>query len=386
MDSTDVLNDDGGTAPILFTQPPDAMKKLLVLIHSLAVSAFLAGTQPAFSQTAASNPALPNIKILATGGTIAGVGVSSTQYAGYQAAVAPVDKLLAAVPELSKAANVSGEQIAQVASHNMTGEILLKLAKRVNELLASKEVDGIVITHGTNTLEESAFFLNLVVKSEKPVVMVGAMRPGSALSADGPMNIFQSVVTAGSKDARGRGVMVVMNDQIIGARDLQKTETMTVDTFKAPIFGYLGYVVDGKALFYKLAARKHTAATEFDISGLNALPRVDIVMGYEDDSRTAIDALVSAGAKGIVHAGAGTASVSNAVLPGIVEAVAKNVAVVRSPRSSLGLIARNMEFDDDKHGTISGDTLNPSKARILLMMALTKTRDPKEIQRMFDTY
>lgn len=362
------------------------MKKLLALLPMLSFGALLTAVQPALAQAPAANPALPNIKILATGGTIAGTGVSSTQYAGYQAAVTPVDKLLAAVPELSKVANVTGEQIAQVASHNMTSDVLLKLAQRVNVLLATKDVDGVVITHGTNTLEESAYFLNLVVKSSKPVVMVGAMRPGTSMSADGPMNIFRSVITAGSKDAHGRGVMVVMNDQIIGARDLQKTDTMTVDTFKAPVFGYLGFVVDGKTHFYKPAARKHTTATEFDVAGLSSLPKVDIVLGYEDDSRTAIDALVAAGAKGIVHAGAGTASVSSAVQPGILDAVARKVAVVRSPRSSLGIITRNMEFDDDKFGTISGDTLNPPKARILLMLALTKTSDPKEIQRMFDNY
>ena len=251
----------------------------------------------ASSSLAWADPALPNIKILATGGTIAGAGVSSTQYAGYQAAVTPVDKLLLAVPELGKVANVTGEQISQVASHNMSNEILLKLAKRVNVLLASPEVDGVVITHGTNTLEESAYFLNLVIKSEKPVVMVGAMRPGTSMSADGPMNIFRSVITAGSKDARGRGVMVVMNDQIIGARDLQKTDTMTVDTFKAPVFGYLGFVVDSKTHFYKPPARKHTYQAEFDVSKISALPKVDIVMGYEDDSRAAVDAFVSLGRK-----------------------------------------------------------------------------------------
>ena len=362
------------------------MKKLFALLPILSITAMPMAPDSPPAQTPAPTPALPNIKIMATGGTIAGVGVSSTQYAGYQAAVMPIDKLLAAVPDLSKVANVSGEQIAQVASHNMTSAVLLKLAQRVNGLLASKEVDGVVITHGTNTLEESAYFLNLVVKSNKPVVMVGAMRPGSSMSADGPMNLFRAVITAGSQEAHGRGVMIVMNDQIIAARDLQKTDTMTVDTFKAPLFGYLGFVVDNKTHFYKPAARTHTASTEFNIEGLTSLPKVDIVMGYEDDSRVAIDALIAAGAEGIVHAGAGTASVSNAMLPGVQDAVARQVAVVRSPRSSLGIITRNMEFDDDKYGTVSGDTLSPPKARILLMLALTKSRDPKEIQRMFDTY
>ncbi len=329
---------------------------------------------------------LPNVKILATGGTIAGAGVSSTQYAGYQAAVTPVDKLLLNVPELTKVANVTGEQVSQVASQDMSNEIMLKLAKRVNALLAQNDVDGIVITHGTNTLEETSYFLNLVVKNSKPVVMVGAMRAGNSMSADGPMNLFRAVVTAGSKEAKGRGVMVVMNDQIIGARDLVKTDTMTVDTFKAPIFGYLGYVVDDKVRFYKTAARKHTEQTEFDISNVTVLPRVDIVYGYENDNRVALDALVKDGAKGIVHAGSGSAAISKFMEPGVVDAVKAGVAVVRSPRTSLGIIAHNMEFDDDKYGTVAGDTLNPPKARILLMVGLTKTSNTKEIRRIFDTY
>ncbi len=329
---------------------------------------------------------LPNVKILATGGTIAGAGVSSTQYAGYQAAVTPVDKLLQNVPELAKVANVTGEQVAQVASHDMTNEIMLKLAKRINVLLAQDDVDGIVITHGTNTLEETSYFLNLVVRSSKPVVLVGAMRPGTSMSADGPMNLFRAVVTAGSKESKGRGVMVVMNDQIIGARDLVKTDTMTVDTFKAPVFGYLGYVVDNKVRFYKTAARKHTEQSEFDISNVSVLPRVDIVYGYENDSRVALDAFVKDGAKGIVTAGSGTAAVSKAMESGVVDAVKAGVSIVRAPRTSLGIIAHNMEFNDDKFGTVAGDTLNPPKARILLMVGLTKTNDVKELRRIFDTY
>ena len=355
-------------------------RKMLGFVAGLGMLAGLA------SGTAVLAADLPKVKILATGGTIAGAGVSSTQYEGYQAAVTPVDTLLKNVPELTKIARVSGEQIAQVASQDMSNEVLLKMAKRVNALLSSDEVDGVVITHGTNTLEESAYFLNLVVKSRKPVVMVGAMRPGTSMSPDGPMNLFRAVVTAGSPEAAGRGVMVVMNDQIIGARDVVKTDTMTVDTFKSPLFGYLGYVVDSKPHVYKSATRRHTEQTEFDVSKLDSLPRVEIVQGYQNDSRTALDAFVAAGAKGIVHAGSGTAAISKFMHPGVVDAVRQGVAVVRTSRSSLGILTRNMEFDDDKFGTVSGDTLNPAKARVLLMLALTRTRDVREIQRIFDTY
>ena len=365
------------------------MKKFAVFsVTALMLITFVAS---GIALAADESGKLPNVVILATGGTIAGAGVSSTQYEGYKAAVTPVDQLLQNVPELSKIANVSGEQICQVSSENVNNEILLQLAKRVNTLLASKkdvenDVDGIVITHGTNTLEETVYFLNLVVKSKKPVVMVGAMRPGTSLSADGPMNLFRAVVVAGSKDALNRGTMVVMNDQIIGARDLQKTDTITVDTFKAPIFGYLGYVIDDKAHFYRSGIRKHTTQTEFDVSELTELPRVYIVYGHQSDSRVGFDAFVKAGAKGIVHAGAGTAAISGVMLPAVQDAVKKGVVVVRTPRTSLGILTHNMEVNDDEYGTVAGDTLNPPKARILLMLALTKTNDPKEVQRMFDEY
>ena len=359
-------------------------QKRLNVVMIVSLVGCILGMTASFA--AAQSETLPNIKILATGGTIAGAGVSSTQYEGYQAAVTPVDQLLKNVPELSKIANISGEQICQVSSENVNNEILLTLAKRINELLAINDVDGIVITHGTNTLEETAYFLNLTVKSSKPVVMVGAMRPGTSMSADGPMNLFRAVVAAGSKDALDRGVMVVMNDQIIGARDMQKTDTITVDTFKAPIFGYLGYVIDDRAYFYRSGNRKHTSQTEFDVAGLTELPRVDIVYGYQNDSREGFDAFVNAGAKGIVQAGAGTAAISGNMLPAVEDAVKKGVVVVRSPRTSLGIITHNMEVDDDKYGTVAGDTLNPPKARILLMLALTKTSDPKEVQKIFDTY
>jgi len=329
---------------------------------------------------------LPRIALLATGGTIAGSSVSATQYVGYQPAVTPVGALLEAVPALATVALVSGEQVAQVASQDMTGAVLLALARRVNALLAGDDCDGVVITHGTNTMEETAYFLNLVVRSSKPVVLVGAMRPGTALSADGPMNLYRAVITAGSQQAHGRGVMLVMNDQIIGARDLHKTDTLTVDAFKAPLFGVLGLVVDSQARFYKGAARRHTLQSEFDLAGLETLPRVGIVYGHTDDDRTAIDALVAAGARGIVHAGAGTASVSANASGGILDAVARGVAVVRAPRGSHGFVTRRMEFDDDRHGTIAGDTLSPPKARILLQLALTRTRDVHEIQRIFDEY
>ena len=328
----------------------------------------------------------PRLRLLATGGTIAGASTSATQYVGYRPAVTPVDELLAAVPALAEVAAITGEQLAQVASQDMTGAVRLALAQRINALLATNECDGVIVTHGTNTLEETAWFLNLTVRSRKPVVLVGAMRPANALSADGPMNLFRAAVVAASEQAAGRGVMVVMNDRIIGARDLHKADTMTVDAFTSPLFGLMGLMSDRRAHFYRGGLRRHTADSAFDVSGLQSLPRVHIAYGHEDDDGTAISAFVAAGAEGIVHAGAGTASVSQRVKPALLDAVARGVVVVRAPRGAHGLVARGMEFDDDTHGTVAADTLSPPKARVLLQLALTRTRDPHAVQRLFDEY
>lgn len=335
---------------------------------------------------AAGQDNLPNIKILATGGTIAGAGATSTTTVGYTAAVAPVDKLIANVPELQKVANVSGEQISQIASENMTDEVWLKLAKRVNQLLSQRDVDGIVITHGTDTLEETAYFLNLVVKSDKPVILVGSMRPPTAMSADGMLNLYRACILAGSKDAVGKGVMVMLNDTIHSGRDVTKTITDRVDTFKAPEIGPLGFFSGDKPMFYRESLRKHTKKTEFDIMNLTELPRVDIVYHYANNDGTMITAATHAGAKGIVHAGTGNGSIGKLEYPAVIEAQKQGVVIVRSARVGNGIIARNGEADDDKYNFVVADNLIPQKARVLLALALTKTDDPKEIQRMFWTY
>ena len=329
---------------------------------------------------------LPNVVILATGGTIAGTGATSTTTVGYTAAKIGVDALIKAVPELQKVAHVSGEQVFQIASENMSNDHWLTLAKRVNTLLAKPDVDGIVITHGTDTIEETAYFLNLVVKSKKPVVIVGAMRPSTAISADGPINLYNAVLTAGSQDAIGKGVLVVLNDQINGARDVTKTNTTTTDTFKSPELGLLGYVIGNQAHFYRASTRKHTADTEFDVSNLTALPQVDIAYTYANVGPTAVNALVAAGDKGLIHAGVGDGSLPNTVRPALSAAREKGVVIVRASRVGQGIVARNGEANDDQLDFVVADTLNPQKARILLMLALTKTNSTKEIQRMFYTY
>ena len=338
------------------------------------------------SAAQAQTAKLPNVTILATGGTIAGTGATSTTTVGYTAATVGVQALIQAVPEIAKVANVSGEQVFQIASENMGNEHWLILAKRVNALLAQPNVDGIVITHGTDTLEETAYFLNLVVKSRKPVVVVGSMRPSTALSADGPINLYNAVNLAGSPQAVGKGVMVAMNDQIHAARDVTKANTTTTDTFRSTELGMIGYIQGGKPFFYRDVTRKHTVESEFDVSKLDALPQVDVAYAYANVGDVAVKALVAAGARGLVHAGVGNGSLPAKTKPALVAARSQGVVIVRSARVGQGIVARNGEANDDQLDFVVSDTLSPQKARILLMLALTKTSNTKDIQRMFYTY
>ncbi len=340
----------------------------------------------AFAVSFARAQCLPNVVIVATGGTIAGSGATPATTIGYTSATESIERLIAAVPELKKAALVKGEQIFQIGSENMDNRYWLILAKRVNMLLARHDVDGVVITHGTDTLEETAYFLNLVVKSRKPVVIVGAMRPSTAMSADGPMNLYNAVAVAGSREAAGKGVLVVLNDQINSARDVTKTNTSTPDTFKAAELGLLGYIQGGKPVFYRQSTRAHTTDSEFDIMQLDILPQVDIAYGYVNMNRLAIDAFVAGKAQGIVFGGVGDGSLSGTVKRALAQARQQGAVIVRSSRVGQGIVARNGEVNDDELDFIASDTLNPQKARVLLMLALTKTRNTKEIQRMFHTY
>lgn len=324
---------------------------------------------------------LPKVAILATGGTIAGsTDAGGTVTTGYKAGALTVDTLINAVPELTKIAQITGEQICNIDSSNMTDEVWLKLADRINTLLQT--VDGIVITHGTDTMEETAFFLNLVVKSNKPVVLVGAMRPATAISADGPKNLYNAVALAGSPLAKGKGVMVAMDDTIYGARDVTKTNTMLTSTFKAPNSGAIGTIIDGTPHFYAAQSRPHTTRSEFSVAGLKSLPKVDILYTYSNDgSKVAAEAFIKAGAKGLVVAGSGAGSIHENQL-GYLRELAKNkqAIVVRSSRTGSGYVPNAND------GTLNADNLNPQKARVLLMLALTKTNDPKVIQSIFDKY
>lgn len=327
----------------------------------------------------------PTVVILATGGTIAGAAASGTQ-AAYTSGAVTIDAMIAAVPGIKDMADIKGEQISNVGSQDMSFEIMLKLAKRINELMSKPDVDGFVITHGTDTMEETAFFLNLVVKGDKPVVMVGSMRPSTAVSADGPLNLYNAVGVAVDPNAKGRGVLVVMNDWIHAAHSLTKTSTTAIQTFMSPLRGVVGVATYGKNDFYNTPQWKHTSASEFDVSGVNKLPRVDIIFACADMPPDLIDASVANGAKGIVIAGVGNGNMNKASLDAAANAAKKGVIVVRSTRVATGSVGRNVEVNDDELGFIASDELNPQKARLLLSLALLKSRSKSDIQNLFTTY
>ncbi|KAE9649520.1 asparaginase [Pseudomonas sp. PB106] len=329
---------------------------------------------------------LANVVVLATGGTIAGAGASAANSATYQAAKVGVEQLIAGIPELSKLANVRGEQVMQIASESITNENLLQLGRRVAELADSKDVDGIVITHGTDTLEETAYFLNLVEKTDKPIIVVGSMRPGTAMSADGMLNLYNAVAVASSKEARGKGVLVTMNDEIQSGRDVSKMINIKTEAFKSA-WGPLGMVVEGKSYWFRLPAKRHTMDSEFDIKNIKSLPDVEIAYSYGNVSDTAYKALAQSGAKAIIHAGTGNGSVSSRVVPTLQALRKDGVQIIRSSHVNAGgFVLRNAEQPDDKYDWVVAHDLNPQKARILAMVALTKTNDSKELQRMFWEY
>ena len=344
------------------------------------------GTWPyALAQKNAVEPKKPNIVILATGGTIAGAAASGTQ-AAYTSGAVTIDAMIAAVPGIKDMANIKGEQVSNVGSQDMSFEIMLKLAKRINELMKLSDVGGIVVTHGTDTMEETAFFLNLVVKGDKPVVMVGSMRPSTAVSADGPLNLYNAVGVAVDPDAKGRGVLVVMNDWIHAAHSLTKTSTTAIQTFMSPLRGVVGVANYGKNDFYNTPQWKHTSGSEFDVSDVNKLPRVDIVFACADMPADLIDASVANGAKGIVIAGVGNGNMTQPALDALAAQAKKGIVCVRSSRVTTGRVGRNVEVNDDKLGLVASDALNPQKARVLLRLALLKQRTLADVQRLFREY
>jgi L-asparaginase len=333
----------------------------------------------------AQNKQLPNVTILATGGTIAGAAATGTQL-GYTSGQVTIDAMINAVPGITKLATIKGEQISNVGSQDMSFEIMLKLARRINELAASRAVDGIVITHGTDTMEETAYFLNLVVKTDIPVVLVGSMRPSTAVSADGPLNLYNAVSVAGDPNAKGRGVVLVMNDWIHSAQTLTKVSTTAVQTFMSPIRGLIGTSSYGANDYYRYPDQKFGLKSDFSVEGVTKLPRVDIIYADVDMPADLIDASIERGAKGIVIAGVGNGNMPKAALEACARASKKGVVVVRSTRVATGTVGRNVECNDDELGLVASYNLNPQKSRVLLSVALLKQRSLSEIQKIFLEY
>lgn len=346
------------------------MKKIISLLLITFICSSL------YSQT------LPRIKILATGGTIAGKGTSTT-HASYVAGALPIQDLIDAVPGIDKIAVITGEQISSVGSQDMTIEIWMKLNKRINEIFKNNEADAIVITHGTDTQEETAYFLKLTVRYDNPVVLTGSMRPSTGMSADGPKNLFDAITVAASPLSKGRGVMVSFDESVFDGRDVMKTNTTHLNAFSAPNSGPIGQVYDGKVIYYSKAQRGANKNTPFDITGLTKLPRVAIAELFVDASDAAINEYAKGGYDGIVIAGLGNGNLNKINTAAATAAIGKGIIVCRSSRVPSGRVTLFDETDDAKLGTIVSDDLNPQKARILLMLGLTQTKDKKILQNYF---
>ena len=343
------------------------MKRLLFILTALMV-------------TVGAHAQKPDIHILATGGTIAGKGTASndTRYTAGQISVA---QLIEAVPQINEIANITGEQIVNIGSQDMNDEVWLKLAERVNELLQDPETDGIVITHGTDTMEETAYFLSLTTGSDKPVVITGAMRASTAISADGPANIYNAVVAAADNGSAGMGVMVIMNGIIYNAKDVTKMNTLNVDAFQSPDAGAIGYIYNNKAIYNR---KSSCSDAIFDIKGMEKLPKVGIVYGHSNIDPDMVQHMLKDGYQGIIYAGVGNGNIHKDIFPVLEKARKKGIHVVRSSRVPTGPTTLNNEVDDDAYQFIAAQHHNPQKARILLMMALTKTDDWKDIQTYFN--
>jgi len=328
---------------------------------------------------------LPRVIILATGGTIAGAGTASDR-AGYTAGKIPIEDLIGAIPTVKKIASITGEQVASVGSQDMTVDIWKKLAVRINEIIAKKEADAIVVTHGTDTQEETAYFLDLVVPSEMPVVLTGSMRPATAISADGPKNLYDAITVAINPKTKGRGVLVSFNEGIFDGREVMKMSTTFTNAFGSPNTGPIGHAYDGKVEYYANAVREVNPQQPVKVTTDMKLPRVDIVYMYADAPSDMIDMLVAKKVDGIVIAGVGNGNFNKAYMDAVKRAIAAGVVVCRASRTPSGRVVLHDEINDDELGTIVSDDLTPQKARILLMLGLTKSKDKKALQQLFFKY
>jgi L-asparaginase len=372
------------------------MKKVLTILSFLILVTYVQAQKKEKARTQAPAPVqtqtqpqpqsnLPRVIILATGGTIAGAGASADR-AGYTAGKIPIDDLIGTIPSVKKIANISGEQIASVGSQDMTVDIWKKLAIRANEIFAKNEADAIVVTHGTDTQEETAYFLDLVIPSDKPVVLTGSMRPATAISADGPKNLYDAITVAINPNTKGRGVLVSFNEGIFDAREVMKLSTTKTNAFGSPNTGAVGQAYDGRVEYYLSSDRERNPKQPIVLTPDTKLPRVDIVYMYADAPADQIDFLISKKVDGIVIAGVGNGNFNKAYTEAVKRAVAAGIVVCRASRTPSGRVVLHDEINDDELGTIVSDDLTPQKARVLLMLALTRGKDKKQLQEVFFTY
>jgi len=332
------------------------------------------------------NKKLPKVHIIATGGTISGIGANRLDYTQYSDTGNryTVEQLIERVPEVKNIANLTCENLLATGSGNITPKDWLVIAERANTLL-KEDIDGIVITHGTATLEETAYFLHLTIKSNKPVVLTGAMRPPSSMSTDADINLLDAIRIASSGNAQNMGVMGVLNNQIHSAREIIKMNTLRVDTFQSNDLGFLGFVdSDGQVIFYRNSIKTHTYESEFSTQGLDQLPRVDIVVAYSGGDGLLIDAVKKNESQGLILAGFGSGTLPTVMKDSALELVKGGIPVVLASRSIMGRIVLTEKLRDE--GFITCDNLSPQKARILLMLSLLQTSDTQKIRDLFEKY
>ncbi|TQL17984.1 L-asparaginase [Zymomonas mobilis] len=365
---------------MIFKMPVKAISSTMALAICMTM-----GSAPAKSMNNSNintAHALPRILVLATGGTISGKK-NEMSAIGYNAGGVTGQQLIEDIPELSKLAQINVEQIANIGSQDMNDDIWLRLAKRIQEVVARNEADGIVITHGTDTMEETAFFLDNVIHTDKPVILTGAMRPSTAISADGPGNLYEAIEVATNAKAKGHGVMIVMNDTIHSARWASKTHTTSVETFQSINAGPIGYVDPASVRFVQPPMLMDK---RYPIPAAAPLPRVEILYAHSGMGASIINDLVKDGVKAIVLAGVGDGNSSKPVIDALNRAVKQGVIVVRSSRTGSGFVNRNVEVDDDKNSFVASYDLSPQKSRILLQILISngKTK-PSEIQTAFES-
>ncbi len=356
---------------------PRALARAII---SLAAVVMIGLASPAIAQTASSTT-LARVLVLGTGGTIAGQANARAGNA-YDSGKVSAANLIAAIPGIDKLAQISAEQISSIGSQDMNDKVWFDLVKRIRAAVDNKEVDGVVITHGTDTMEETAFFLQNVLDTDMPVVLVGSMRPSTAIGADGPANLYEAMRVASAPESRGRGVLVVLNDTIHAARWVQKTNTTSVQTFRSPDAGPVGYVDTGSLRFLQPAITIKTA--KLKLPDAPPLPRVDVIYSHANMDAAEVEDAVKRGAKGIVLAGVGDGNSSKGAIDALAAAAKQGVLVVRSTRVGSGYVNRNVEVEDDKLGFAVSLDLNPQKARVLLQLLIANgVTEPTAVQRAF---